>query len=58
MQLHVGSTVLIESVVLAVTTVVQVLEGCNNVTVHGADLVASKEEGCVGYARHGDHSVW
>jgi hypothetical protein len=43
--LNVGSTVLVKIVVIVVTTVVQVLEGCNDVTVHGADLVATKEEG-------------
>ena len=43
--LHVGSTVLVESVIIAVTTLEQVLEGRNDVTVHGADLVTPKEEG-------------
>ena len=43
--LHGGSTVLVEVVILVVATIVQVLEGCNDVTVHGADLVATKEEG-------------
>ena len=42
--LHMGSIVLVEGIILAVTTVVQVLEGRNDVTVHGADLVTPKEE--------------
>ena len=41
--LHMGSTVLVKGVILAVTTVAQVLEGQNDVTVHGAELVTPKE---------------
>ena len=46
--LHVSSTVLVEVVVLAVTTVEQGLEGRNDVTVHGADPVTPEEEGVQG----------
>jgi hypothetical protein len=46
--LHMGSTVLVEGVVLAVTAVQQGLEGRNDVAVHGADPVTPKEEGVQG----------
>ncbi len=48
MLLHVGSTVLVEVVVLAVTAVVQCLEGRHDVAVHGADPVNPEEEGVQG----------
>ncbi len=46
--LHVGSTVLVEVVVLAVTAVEQRLEGRDDVRVHGVDPVTPKEEGVQG----------
>jgi hypothetical protein len=55
--LHVDSTVLVEVVVLAVTTVEQGFEGQDDVAVHGVDPVTPKEEGA-GFARPGGHSAW
>ncbi len=46
--LHVGSTVLVEVVVLAVTDVEQRLEGRDDVRAHGVDPVTPKEEGVQG----------
>ncbi len=46
--LHVGSTVLVEVVVLKVTSVEQRLEGRDDVRVHGVDPVTHKEEGVQG----------
>jgi hypothetical protein len=43
--MSVGSTVLVECIVLVVTTIVQVLECCDDVVVHGVNLVPSKEMG-------------
>ncbi len=42
------STALVEGVVLAVTALVQGLEGQNDVAVHGADPVTPEEEGVQG----------
>jgi hypothetical protein len=46
--LHVGSTVLVEVVVLAVTAVEQCLEGQDDVGVHSVDPVTPEEEGVQG----------
>ena len=43
--LHMGSTVLVEIIVLAVATIEQILEGCDDVVVHGVNLVPPKEMG-------------
>ncbi len=49
--LHMGSTVLVKIKVLAVTTVLQALEGRENIRDHGVDLVPPNEmivEGTLG----------
>ena len=55
--LHVGITVLVEGIVLAVITIEQVLEGCDDVIVHGLNLVPPPKNGCGEYARCSDRSA-
>jgi hypothetical protein len=43
--LHVGSTLLVKGIALAVATIKQVLEGRDDVIVHGVNLVPPKELG-------------
>ncbi len=49
--LHMGSAVLVKIKVLAVTAVVQALEGQENIRDHGVDLVPPQRNDCGGYAR-------